>query len=984
MRLTTKRLALAAGIAAAVLGLSASVWAKTQYELKRSPRVKSQATRVHDGLQAGTLAVKFIDDSRIYDDAGRLYFSDGRPVAIVNRLIDRGVVLRAEPLVSMDKSQLLDWRRNGEARAQMSLADLTSYFRLVLAPGQTTADAARIADALNRADYVELAFLQGKPEVAVDIPPPTPNYEGLQTYLNVAPGGVDAYAAWSYPGGKGETVTICDIEFGWQVGHEDLSALTGGHIGGAVAKDDHGTAVMGEMVGDSTTYGITGICYEANARMVSVALYSTENALLLAAANLTVGDLILIELHQPGPNSTGSGQFGYVPMEWTPSIFDIIQVISANGLIVCEAAGNGSQNLDDPVYAGWFNPNNQHSGAIMCGAGAPPSGAFGPDRSRLSFSNYGQRVDLQGYGQGVVTTGYGGLFTGGGDTLQYYTSTFNGTSSASPIVTGSVACIQGRFKNVSGGYTMTAQEIRDVLYATGSPQTTNISQHIGPRPDLGGAMLLIAPLSAYANPRSFNVSLLNPPIVTDTLWLVNPHSNPTSFSITVVDSLPVMPAASGGSEKDALLARNLAAAAAAFVPNWIIVSPLSGSVPASDSVPVEVTFDGSVLPASYFGNYFKGRLDVETVGDDGTDTLPVPILALAQDSLHGDTIQVVTAELNHTASSETNMKGWKYNDSTTSSWMYDASFLVGRRTGGDTTVYRDIFGNARNWRGRDFWQSDSSFPGYVMWRDSSMTEDSLLGLRYEAWVPVTGDSAEFVLWRMGLYARAASLDLVTFGVVADWDLPSTSGSDNLGAFDTTRQMIYQTGNGGFTNNAAGFAYIRGATAKAHGAVVGNNETDVYPTGGFTDTKLYSQMITAGFRTDASNVDLHTMLTPYFSSSSPVPTDSALPFDVVVLSSRTGVGGLNESYARAKKLSDTLRYIACPIAMTGDVNESGAVNSADIIFLVNYVFKGGGDPQPIVLAGNVDCTGAVTSADIIYLVNFVFKSGASPCDACTIY
>jgi hypothetical protein len=265
-----------------------------------------------------------------------------------------------------------------------------------------------------------------------------------------------------------------------------------------------------------------------------------------------------------------------------------------------------------------------------------------------------------------------------------------------------------------------------------------------------------------------------------------------------------------------------------------------------------------------------------------------------------------------------------------------------------------------------------------------MTEDSLFGLTYEAWVPVSGDSAEFVLWRLGLYSRGALLNFTTFGVVADWDLPSTSGSDNIGMFDTTRQMVYQTGNGGFTNNAAGFAYIRGAVAKPHSAVVGNNETDVYPTGGFQDGDLWMQMFTTGYRVDASNVDLHTILTPYYSNSAFVPTDSALPFDIVVLSSRTGVTGLNESYARAKWLSDTLRYIACPVNMTGDVNLNGAITSSDVIYLVNYVFKGGPDPQPIVLAGNVDCNGAVTAADIIYLVNFVFKSGAGPCDACTVY
>lgn len=63
---------------------------------------------------------------------------------------------------------------------------------------------------------------------------------------------------------------------------------------------------------------------------------------------------------------------------------------------------------------------------------------------------------------------------------------------------------------------------------------------------------------------------------------------------------------------------------------------------------------------------------------------------------------------------------------------------------------------------------------------------------------------------------------------------------------------------------------------------------------------------------------------------------------------------------------------------GDVNSSGAINSSDIIYLVNYVFKGGPLPACSGITGDVECSGAVTSSDIIYLVNFVFKGGLPPC------
>jgi hypothetical protein len=73
--------------------------------------------------------------------------------------------------------------------------------------------------------------------------------------------------------------------------------------------------------------------------------------------------------------------------------------------------------------------------------------------------------------------------------------------------------------------------------------------------------------------------------------------------------------------------------------------------------------------------------------------------------------------------------------------------------------------------------------------------------------------------------------------------------------------------------------------------------------------------------------------------------------------------------------------AITISMPGDVNNNGAITSADIIYLVNYVFKGGFAPVPCPAVGDVNCDGAITSADIIFLVNFVFKSGLPPCDPC---
>jgi hypothetical protein len=68
----------------------------------------------------------------------------------------------------------------------------------------------------------------------------------------------------------------------------------------------------------------------------------------------------------------------------------------------------------------------------------------------------------------------------------------------------------------------------------------------------------------------------------------------------------------------------------------------------------------------------------------------------------------------------------------------------------------------------------------------------------------------------------------------------------------------------------------------------------------------------------------------------------------------------------------------PSCLRGDINQDDGISAADIILLVNYVFKGGGPPPCSGTAGDVNCSGNITAADIIYLVNYVFKLGPAPC------
>jgi len=82
-------------------------------------------------------------------------------------------------------------------------------------------------------------------------------------------------------------------------------------------------------------------------------------------------------------------------------------------------------------------------------------------------------------------------------------------------------------------------------------------------------------------------------------------------------------------------------------------------------------------------------------------------------------------------------------------------------------------------------------------------------------------------------------------------------------------------------------------------------------------------------------------------------------------------------------ADTCCFVLsmCAVSEPGDVDGSGTAEAADIIILVNYMFKGGIIPFGPYTA-DMNCDGVPDSKDIITLVNYIFKSGAIPCDACT--
>ncbi|ABS66341.1 peptidase S8 and S53 subtilisin kexin sedolisin [Xanthobacter versatilis] len=321
-----------------------------------------------------------------------------------------------------------------ERRAEMPGA-LTSFY---VVQAQEGADVRALVGALLSWADIELAF----PEpMASD--PVTPNNDPRfpqQRYLQAAPEGINAVFGWTLAGGDGKGQHFVDVEQGWTLNHEDLAAkgVTLIHGSSSAASAFHGTAVLGEICAVDNAIGCVGIV--PNLGSVSVSSAGTGqvgDAIVAAVSHLTstlnVIGVILIEQQWISYDGISN-----MIVEAAPDVFNAIRLATQLGHLVVEAAGNGSYDLDTyrpggvPIFlrgdAGF-----KDSGALVVGAGS--SGFL---HSRLSFSNFGSRVDCYGWGENVTTT-----YSDTSGSTSLYTSVFNGTSSASPIVTGAALALQG-------------------------------------------------------------------------------------------------------------------------------------------------------------------------------------------------------------------------------------------------------------------------------------------------------------------------------------------------------------------------------------------------------------------------------------------------------------------------------------------------------------------------------------------------------------
>ena len=112
----------------------------------------------------------------------------------------------------------------------------------------------------------------------------------------------------------------------------------------------------------------------------------------------------------------------------------------------------------------------------------------------------------------------------------------------------------------------------------------------------------------------------------------------------------------------------------------------------------------------------------------------------------------------------------------------------------------------------------------------------------------------------------------------------------------------------------------------------------------------------------------------FSSMKDTPID-AIP-DIVGDGSMEMVAGDRDGNVYCFSGGILVSPVAC-----GDANGDENVDIVDVVYLINYLFRGGPAPVGGVCVGDANGDDETNIVDVVYLINYLFRGGPTPVTDC---
>ncbi|MFK7949135.1 MAG: S8 family serine peptidase, partial [Saprospiraceae bacterium] len=283
---------------------------------------------------------------------------------------------------------------------------------------------------------------------------------GTSTYPGAtADSDMDVNDAWAISTGSG-TIKVAVLDEGVDLSHPDLinNLLTGydatgqGSAGDVSGDDAHGTACAGIIAAEgNNSLGMAGVAYSCKIIPVRIA-YSDANGSWVTS-NTVIGNAITWAWQTANADVLSNSWGGGGASTTITNAFNdaITQGRGGLGASVLVAAGNDNGAVSYPAT---LSDVISVAAMSMCNERKNPNSC---DGETWWGSNYGNELDIAAPGVKIVATDISG--SAGYDSGDY-TSTFNGTSSATPNAAGVMALI------LSVNPTLTEAQARVILEST--------------------------------------------------------------------------------------------------------------------------------------------------------------------------------------------------------------------------------------------------------------------------------------------------------------------------------------------------------------------------------------------------------------------------------------------------------------------------------------------------------------------------------------
>ncbi len=367
-------------------------------------------------------------------------------------------------------------------------------------------------------------------------------------------------------------------------------------------------------------------------------------------------------------------------------------------------------------------------------------------------------------------------------------------------------------------------------------------------------------------------------------------------------------------------------------------------------------------------------------------------------------------------------------DSTAKIYMYDGSPVIGRVIGDDTVFNWAIYG--AGWFDEDGFQPQArtiptkycfALDAEVYHTGTFTTADSTIALNRVYIAPQ--DNCPFIIE----YTRVWSFDAqahenIMIGEAIDWDVPWDFREDdpyqvraciNSAGMDASRNLLYQRGYESSTDAGypydcqlnddrfAGYAfaesYFNGTlfTGAPYSGFVGELDALTGP-GNLLEGDLFLEMVQAGLRSTDSLEDLLSVMC-YHPNLDLGAEDY---FEIVTILATVHEGQLTDLQAAIDagkawyaahggmtvfadndddgEIDVCTGSSCCKIG--GDVNGDGYADPLDVIYLVNWFWKGGPGPECCASA-DINCDCHVDPNDISFFTGWLWRGLPWTCNAC---